>query len=164
MPDIFGRETPQERMERERLEAAQREAEARKEEAKVRGAIQREAAKRASLPGTTHGAMHGGAMNYAQGAMNNYAAHLDAQNDMIGATLRSNARRVAEGRDRMAALETRRMAEQAETDRLLAKLAAEERMAEKQMQMQRERLMAEGKLKAIRGVNSNGFFTRYVPR
>ena len=75
-----------------------------------------------------------------------------------------NAKRVSEGRDRMAAFATRQMAEQAETDRLLAKLAAEERMAEKQLEMQRERLMADGKLTQVRGVGPNGFFTGYRPR
>lgn len=72
-----------------------------------------------------------------------------------------NAKRVSEGRDRMAAFATRQMIEQAETDRLLAKLAAEERMAERQLQLQRDRMVADGKLRKVRGAGPNGFFTEY---
>lgn len=157
MPDIFGRETPQERMERERLEAAQKEAEARKEEAKARGVITKEAAKRASLPGTLHGSMHGGAANYAQGVMNRNAAHLDQQNKMIGQTLRANARRVADGKDRM--LEKYRTDVELEKERMKYDYLLK-RLREEQ-EMEREKMAGMGHLRKVKVNRGNGWQTEY---
>lgn len=148
MPDIFGNETPQEReerLEKERLQAAQAEANARKKEAKARGAITKEAAKRASRPGTLHASMHGGAAGYAQGVMNLTNAHLAKQNNMIGQTLRANARRVADGKDRMLELEKERM----KYDYLLKRLRMEQ---ESGRQMQEY----DG-LEVLRRMNASGY-------
>ena len=157
MPDIFGRETPQERQERERLETAQKEADARKEEAKVRGALAKEAARRASLPGTLHGSMHAGAEGLAGGIMNNYASHLDQQNDMIGETLRANARRAAEGRDRM--LEKYRTDVELEKERMKYDYLLK-RLREEQ-QLEREKLAGMGHLSKVKVNRGNGWETEY---
>lgn len=157
MPDIFGRETPQERMERERLEAAQKEADARKEEAKARGAITKEAARRASMPGSAHGAMHAGAANYAGGIMDNYASHLDKQNDTIGATLRANARRVADGKDRM--LEKYRTDVELEKERMKYDYLLK-RLREEQ-ELEREKLAGMGYLTKVKVNRGNGWQTEY---
>lgn len=157
MPDIFGNETPQERADRERREAAEKEAKARKEEAKARGAKAKEAAQRASLPGTLHGSMHGGAAGFAGRVMDNYASHLDKQNAMLGTTLRANARRVADGKDRLldkyrtdVELEKERM----KYDYLLKRLRAEQ-------QLEREKLAGQGYLTKVKVNRGNGWQTEY---
>ena len=160
MPDIFGNETPQEREERllkEQLQAAKAEADARKEEAKARGAITKEAARRASMPGTAHGSMHGSALGQMQGTMNQYSSHLKKQNEAIGSTLRANARRASEGRDRMldkyrtdVELEKERM----KYDYLLKRLREEQ-------ELEREKLAGMGYLQKVRVNRGNGWQTEY---
>ena len=160
MPDLFGRETQQERqerLERERLEAVQKEADARKEEAKVRGAVAKESARRASLPGTLHGSMHAGAAGFAGGIMDNYASHLDKQNDAIGATLRSNARRASEGKDRM--LEKYRTDVELEKERMKYDYLLK-RLREEQ-QLEREKLAGQGYLTKVKVNRGNGWQTEY---